>query len=87
MPLLEPHTHATTFITLLYVPLGGSLPAAAGMLGPVLAVLFALLASSLVLFRRVVGRTLTFLTHHWQWTMLALAGLSLVSATLVLWWP
>ena len=74
-------------MTLLYVPLGGSLPAAAGMLGPVLAVLFALLASSLVIFRRVVGRTLILLKHHWLWTMLTVACLGLVSGALALWWP
>jgi len=87
MLLLEPHGHTTTFITLLYVPLGGSLPAAAGMLGPMLAVVFALLAGSLVVFRRVVGHGLTFLRHHWPWTMIMVVCLSLMSGALALWWP
>ena len=87
MLLLESQVQASTFVTLLYVPLGGSLPAAAGMLGPVLAVLFALLAGSLVVFRRVVGYALTFLKQHWPWTMLTVAGLGLVSGAVALWWP
>lgn len=86
MPLLAPQVPVSTFMTLLYVPLGGSLPAAAGMLGPVLVVLFALLASSLVIFRRFVGQALTFLGQHWLWTLLTCAGLGLVSGALVLWW-
>jgi hypothetical protein len=87
MPLLAPPVPVTTFMTFLYVPLGGSLPAAAGMLGPVLAVLFALLAGSLVVFRRVTGRALIVLGQHWRWALLTVAGLSLVSGALVLWWP
>jgi hypothetical protein len=87
MPLLAPPVPVTTFMMFLYVPLGGSLPAAAGMLGPVLAVLFALLAGSLVVFRRVTGRALIVLGQHWRWALLTVAGLSLVSGALVLWWP
>ncbi|NOT55266.1 MAG: hypothetical protein HOP18_11715 [Deltaproteobacteria bacterium] len=88
MLLVESHPHASTFMAtlLLYVPLGGSLPTAAGMLGPVLAVLFTLLAGSLVFFRRVMGRALTFLRQHWQWTLLTVASLTLLSGALIFWW-
>lgn len=86
MLLLEPREQATIFATLLYVPLGGSLPAAAGMLGPVLTFLIALLTGSLIIFRRILRSAFAYLMHHWRWTALTIACLGLVCGTFALWW-
>ena len=87
MLLLEPREQVTIFTILLYVPLGGSLPAAAGMLGPALAFLAALLVGSLLIFRRMLRSTFAYLMHHWRWTALTIVCLGLVSGTLTFWWP
>jgi len=86
MLLLEPQEQAAIFAILLYVPLGGSLPAAAGLLGPALAFLAALLTGSLLIFRRTLKSALAYLRHHWRWTALALVCLGLMSGTLAFWW-
>lgn len=87
MLLLPPQEQAAILATLLYVPLGGSLPAAAGILGPALAFLAALLTGSLLMFRRTLRSALAYLMRYWRWTALTIACLGLLSGTLVFWWP
>ena len=85
MLVVDIQTQTTTFWGLLYVPLGGGLPAAAGLLGPILAFLLTFLAGGLVFFRRGVGQALYAMTHDWRWATVALGLIAAVGGGAVIW--
>lgn len=85
MILLEMHKPISTLI-FLYVPLGGGLPAAAGLIGPILAFLFAILTGTLVFFRRTLGSLGRLLIRHWRWTTVLVGIIAIAGGSVALWY-
>ena len=85
MLLIGGQPQTISLFGLLYVPLGGSLPAAAGMLGPILAFLVAFLAGGMAFFRRSIGRFFYALPQGWRWTVVALGLLAVVGGGTWVW--
>jgi len=85
MILLEMREPVSTLI-FLYVPLGNGLPAAAGLIGPILTLLFAILTSALIFFRRALRSLGHLLIRHWRWTTVLVGAIAILGGSVALWY-